>query len=257
MSRLKGKVAVVTGGGGGIGSVIARVFCGEGASVFLVDSNAENLSRSIETVKAAVADARISGGVADVGDEQSADEVIKTVLETYGTLNVLVNNAAIRNYTPLAQTRYAEWQAMIRVNLFGAANFARAALPALRAAGGANIVNVASCYAVSGRKGMGIYDSTKAGMLAFTRTLAYEEAGAGIRVNAVCPGSTLTEFHIARAAAKGKTAEQLSEERKDTSMLGRWARPEEIALPILWLASDEASYITGTTLMVDAGLHAM
>jgi 2-hydroxycyclohexanecarboxyl-CoA dehydrogenase len=118
-------------------------------------------------------------------------------------------------------------------------------------------VNVSSCYAVTGRKGMGLYDATKAAMLALTRTLAFEEAAHGVRANAVCPGSTLTDFHVGRAQASGKSIETLAGERQDTSLLARWARPEEIAWPILWLASDEASFITGTTLMVDGGLHVM
>ena len=104
---------------------------------------------------------------------------------------------------------------------------------------------------------MGLYDTTKAGLLAFTRTLAHEEGAFGIRANAICPGSTLTDFHVKKAHADGKAIEQLKTERQSTSLLGRWATPEEIAWPVLWMASDEASFITGTTLMVDGGLHAM
>ena len=118
-------------------------------------------------------------------------------------------------------------------------------------------MNVSSCYAVTGRKGMGLYDATKAGMLALTRTLAFEETAHGVRANAVCPGSTLTDFHVSRAGTSGKSVETLSTERQTTSLLARWATPEEIAWPILWLASDEGSFITGTTLMVDGGLHVM
>jgi meso-butanediol dehydrogenase/(S,S)-butanediol dehydrogenase/diacetyl reductase len=102
---------------------------------------------------------------------------------------------------------------------------------------------------------MALYDATKAAQLALTRSLACEEAVHGVRVNAVCPGSTLTEFHVGRAQKMGKGVEQLKTERKDTSLLGRWAEPEEIAWPIMWLASSEGSFITGTTLVVDGGLH--
>jgi meso-butanediol dehydrogenase/(S,S)-butanediol dehydrogenase/diacetyl reductase len=94
-------------------------------------------------------------------------------------------------------------------------------------------------------------------MLAMTRTLAFEETAHGVRVNAVCPGSTLTDFHVNRARAVGNSVEALKTQRQDTSLIGRWATPEEIAWPILWLASDEASFITGTTLMVDGGLSIM
>jgi meso-butanediol dehydrogenase/(S,S)-butanediol dehydrogenase/diacetyl reductase len=130
-------------------------------------------------------------------------------------------------------------------------------LPALRASGRGSIVNVSSCYAVTGRKGMGLYDATKAALLSLTRTLAFEEAAHGVRANAVCPGSTLTDFHMAKAAASGKSVEQLKTERRETSLIQRWATPEEIAWPILWLASAEASFITGATLMVDGGLSIM
>jgi meso-butanediol dehydrogenase/(S,S)-butanediol dehydrogenase/diacetyl reductase len=94
-------------------------------------------------------------------------------------------------------------------------------------------------------------------MLAMTRTLAFEETSNGVRANAVCPGSTLTDFHVGRAQAAGKSVDVLKTQRQDTSLIGRWASPNEIAWPILWLASDEASFITGTTLMVDGGLSIM
>ena len=102
---------------------------------------------------------------------------------------------------------------------------------------------------------MALYDATKAAQLALTRSLACEEAVHGVRVNAVCPGSTLTDFHVGRAQKIGKSVEQLKSERQDTSLLRRWATPEEIAWPILWMASSEGSFITGSTLMVDGGLH--
>jgi 2-hydroxycyclohexanecarboxyl-CoA dehydrogenase len=182
---------------------------------------------------------------------------VEQTLQAFGRLDILVNNASMRNYSAIADAEPAEWQATVGVNLIGAANYCRAALPALRKSDRASIVNVSSAYAVSGRKGMGLYDATKAGMLAMTRTLAFEEAPYGVRVNAVCPGSTLTNFHVSRAQAAGKSVEKLKTERQTTSLLARWATPQEIAWPILWLASDEASFITGTTLMVDGGLSIM
>ena len=163
----------------------------------------------------------------------------------------------MRNYSLMSDATPAEWHAMVDVNFVGGANYARAALPALRRSGRGSIVNVSSCYAVTGRKGMGLYDATKAGQLAMTRTLAFEEAPNGVRVNAVCPGSTLTDFHMTRAQAVGKDVEKLKSERQSTSLLGRWATPAEIASPILWLASDEASFMTGTSIMVDGGLSIM
>ena len=232
--RLRNKSCLVTGGGAGIGAATARIFRQEGAEVFVVDSKP---GAGVDFV-------------ADVSDPALAGEALRKIPK----LDVLVCNAAMRNYSALADATPGEWQKVVAVNLLGAANYCRAALPLLRKSGKGSIVLVSSVYGVAGRKGMGLYDATKAALLAMARTLAHEEAAHGIRANAVCPGSTLTDFHIEKAKAAGKDVEKLKRERDDTSLIGRWAAPEEIAWPILWLASDEASFITGTTLMVDGGL---
>lgn len=255
--RLAGKVALITGGGAGIGAATARLFCDEGAVVMLVDANADALTRTVQSIVSSRPGARVETFIADVSDSAQAEAAVQQALAAFGHLEVLVNNAAMRINASIAQARPEDWQAIVGVNLIGTAGYCRAALPALRASGRGAIVNVSSCYAVTGRKGLGLYDATKAGILALTRTLAFEEAAHGIRSNAVCPGSTLTDFHIAKAERAGKDVETLKTERHDTSLLGRWADPVEIARPILWLASDEASFITGTTLMVDGGLHVM
>jgi 2-hydroxycyclohexanecarboxyl-CoA dehydrogenase len=255
--RLHGKVALITGGGSGIGAATARLFCQEGAAVLLVDADAAALVRTSASIREHTPEARIAQRVADVEDAADATAAVHQLLASFSRLDVLVNNAAMRNHSALADATPEEWLAVVGVNLLGAANYCRAALPALRETGRASIVNVSSCYAVTGRAGMGLYDASKAGLLALTRTLAFEEAVHGVRTNAVCPGSTLTEFHIERARTAGKSLEKVKSERSDNSLLGRWASPQEIAWPILWLASDEASFITGTTLMVDGGLHVM
>ena len=255
--RLLDKTAIITGAGAGIGAATALLFCREGASVTLVDADLAALNRTLEAIKLALPHARLFAHTADVSDETQALAAVEKILQAWVKLDILVNNASMRNYSALANATTAEWQAMVGVNLIGCANYAKAALPALRLSGKGSIVNVASCYALTGRKGMGLYDATKAAQLAMTRTLAFEEAAHGVRVNAVCPGSTLTDFHINKATASGKDIEKLKTERQTTSLLGRWASPEEIAAPILWLASDEASFITGTSLMVDGGLSIM
>lgn len=255
--RLAGRVAMITGGGAGIGAATSALFCREGATVVMVDADAQALERTRAAILAAQPDARVMGIAADVSNLAGAQAAVTRCLDEWGALDTLVNNAAMRNYQPAADVSPADWQAIVSVNLAGMSNYCQAALPALRRSGSGVIVNVSSCYAVTGRRGMALYDATKAAQLAFTRTLAFEESMHGVRANAVCPGSTLTDFHVGRASAVGKSVEQLSTERKDTSLIGRWARPEEIAWPILWLASGEASFITGTTLMVDGGLHIM
>lgn len=253
--RLQGQVALITGAGSGIGAATACIFCQEGASVFLVDADPQGLERTRQTILQAVPMARVLCAQADVSDPALALQAVVRCVKELGGLDILVNNAAMRNYSAAAQATAAEWHAIVGVNLVGITNYCHAALPHLRSTGHGSIVNVSSCYAVKGRKGMALYDATKAAQLALTRSLACEEAVYGVRVNAVCPGSTLTDFHVGRAHNIGKSVEQLKTERKDTSLLGRWAAPEEIAWPILWMASSEGSFITGSTLVVDGGLH--
>lgn len=257
MARLSNKTALITGGGAGIGAAAALLFCKEGAAVTLVDADASALERTTQAILNELPCAKVNYYVANVADEAQALASVQHCIDAFGGLDILVNNAAMRNYSVLAEAKPEEWLAIVGVNLVGSANYCRSALPALRRSGQGSIVNVSSCYAVTGRKGMGLYDATKAAQLALTRTLAFEESAHGVRANAVCPGSTLTDFHVGRAQAGGKDVEQLKTERKDTSLIGRWATPEEIAWPILWLASSEASFITGTTLMVDGGLSIM
>jgi 2-hydroxycyclohexanecarboxyl-CoA dehydrogenase len=257
VARLANKTALITGAGAGIGKACALLFCKEGAAVTLVDADAAALERTVAAIRSELPNAKVTHFTANVADASMTAAAVQHAVAAHGSLDILVNNAAMRNYSAIADATPEEWQAMVNVNLIGAATYAGAALPHLRRSGGGSIVNVSSCYAVTGRKGMGIYDATKAGQLALTRTLAHEEAEHGVRVNAVCPGSTLTEFHIGRAEAKGKSVDTLKSERQTTSLLGRWATPDEIAYPVLWLASSEGSFMTGATVMVDGGLHIM
>ena len=257
MQRMQEKVALITGGGGGIGAATAGILCAQGAKVVIVDRNAAALEAAAAAIRAQTGGAQVACFVADVADPGQAPLAVARAIADFGRLDVLVNNAAMRNYASLADATPEEWQGMLEVNLVGAAQYCKAALPELRRSGKAAIVNVSSCYAVASRKGMGIYDASKAALLSLTRTLAFEEAAHGVRANAVCPGSTLTTFHIKRGAAAGRSVEELKGDRQDNSLIGRWGTPEEIAYPILWLASDEASFITGATLMVDGGLSIM
>lgn len=257
--RLTGKVALITGAAAGIGAAVAQLFLQEGACVMLVDTDAKELAAQALLWGKVYGAGRIETFAADISDEAGAAAAVQGAVAAFGSLTTLVNNAAMRHYVSLEKATRADWQAMLNVNTLGTVSYCQAALPSLRAAGsmaGASIVNVSSCYALVGRKDMGLYDATKAAMLAITRTLAHEEAAAGLRVNAVLPGSTLTSFHEKRAQAQGKAIEQLRGERQTTSLLGRWASANEVAWPILWLASDEASFITGACLPVDGGLTA-
>ncbi len=255
--RLRDTIAMITGGAGGIGAATARLFCAEGAAVAIVDLSPEKLRDAAAAITGDVAGAAVLTVVADVSDEDEAVRAVAETVAAYGGLAVLVNNAGIREYGSLAEATPESWRRIIGVNLLGTANCTKAALPALRAANRASIVNVSSVHAEVGRKGMGQYDATKAAIVSLTRTLAWEEAGHGVRVNAVCPGGTLTPYHVARYRERGVSDAALHAMQADTCLLGRWAEVGEIAYPILWLASDEASFVTGAALMVDGGKAAM
>lgn len=253
MGRLDGKVAIITGGAGGIGAATGRLFCEEGASVVLVDQDAGAMASVCADIARQVPGARISDFLIDVGAASSAAKIVAHAMRAYGRIDVLVNNAGIRSYEPLAEAKRETWERILAVNLLSYADLAREALPALRAGGRGSIVNVSSMHAFIPRAGMGQYDVTKAGIVSMTRTLAFEEARHGVRVNAVCPGATFTPFHEKRFARDGRTQTEIEAMAVDCCVLGRWAQPRELAWPILWLASDEASYVTGAALMADGG----
>ncbi len=246
----RSRVVVITGGGGGIGSAAGKLFCEAGAAVALVDLDASAAKDAAARICDEVPGADIRSFAADLGIEDEAGRVAGEIAASMGTVDILINNAGIRNYEPVADAPWSAWDALVRVNLLSFAAMSRAVLPAMRAKASGSIINVSSTYALYGRKGMGVYDATKAAVLALTRTLAFEEAEHGIRVNAICPGFTRTPFHVKR----------MGQEAVDSLVppcaLKRWAEPVELAYPLLWLASDEASYVTSATFMIDGGLPA-
>lgn len=250
--RLAGKTAIITGAAGGIGAATVRCFCEEGCRVTLVDIDADALQSVIADIKSDHATANLMPLALDVGLEPSSKAIVDATLKQFGSIDIVVNNAGIRAYEALHEAKADTWQKILSTNLLSYAYLSREALPALRRAKG-NIVNVSSTHAVNPRAGMGQYDVAKAGILSLTRTLAFEEAPHHVRVNAVCPGLTLTPFHVRRFAAQGKSEQDLRTERVDHNIQRRWADPREVAHPILWLASDEASFVTAATLMVDGG----
>jgi len=253
MARLSGKTAIITGGAGGIGAATGELFAAEGARVALVDIDAGVLADVAARIRAQVPGAQLLEIARDVGDEASAAAIVAETLTAFGAIDVLVNNAGIRSYEPLDAARAETWAKILSVNLLSYAYLAREALPALRASGKGAIVNISSTHAFNPRGGMGQYDVAKAGIISLTKTLAFEEADRGVRVNAVCPGLTLTPFHVRRFAPEGKSEQDLRTEKVDHNIQRRWADPREVAWPILWLASDEASFMTASVIMADGG----
>src|SRR5919106_4376591 len=194
--RLDGKTALVTGAASGIGAATARLFCREGAKVALVDVDKEKIHEEAAEISREIASSQTLPIIADVSNREQIGEAGARTVTELGGLDVLINNAAGREYVSIAEATEESWKRIIATNIVGVANCCQAVLPTLRRARGGSIVNVSSVFAVVGRKGMGQYDATKAAILSLTRALAAEEAQHGIRVNAVCPGSTLTEFTL-------------------------------------------------------------
>lgn len=256
MPRIDGKIALITGGGGGIGAATATLFAEEGAHLVLVDSNADATEAATQELRQRFPLTQVLPLVADLRQEEETMRCITTAHQHFGRLDILVNVAGVRVYGSLADVDASSWELILAVNLMATANCCKAAIPIMRGQGSGSIVNVSSVFGITGRPGMGQYDVTKAAIVSLSRTMAVEEAGHGIRVNSVCPGPTLTPFHIGRARAQGQTEEELRKSGAKHSLLKRWAEAREVAYPILFLASDEASYVTGTALVVDGGVSA-
>jgi meso-butanediol dehydrogenase/(S,S)-butanediol dehydrogenase/diacetyl reductase len=173
---------------------------------------------------------------------------------TWGRIDALVANAGARVHGSLLEATEADWETILAVNLKGVAYCCKAVLPAMIEQHAGAIVVISSANALVGRAGMPLYDATKAAILSLTRSLAVAHGKDGIRVNAVCPGYTMTDFHERAAAKRGISPEQLRANNAGYALLAKPAEPDEIAAPVCFLASDDASMITGQTLMVDGGL---
>ena len=253
MGRLTGKVAAITGGAAGIGEATVRRFVQEGAHVCFADRDRERGAKLEE---------ELAGGgqvlfvATRTENEAEATNFIHRTVDRFGRLDVLVNNAAIRLFQTVVEASEESWDAILGVNLKGYAFCARAAVPAMARTGGGSVVNVTSGRAVKAGGDMVQYDTTKAAILGLTRGMARDHAAEGVRVNAVAPGPIFTLFHEERARAAGKSFEEYRANFGRGTMLGRPGEPREVADAILYLASDEASYITGTCLFVDGGLTA-
>jgi NAD(P)-dependent dehydrogenase (short-subunit alcohol dehydrogenase family) len=258
MERVAGKVAMVTGGGGGIGQATAQLLWEEGASVAVVDVDADEAERGAP--ETAARGDRVLALSARLDDEAEAQRAVDETVRRFGRLDILANVAGVRVYGPVTEADTDSWETILKGNLLQVGYCSKFAVPAMVESGdGGSIVNVSSANALRGRGGMAQYDATKAAVLALTRSMAHDHADEGIRVNAVCPGPTLTMFHVRRRAAS--TGESLDEARTalaagTPTLLKRQADPREIGYAIVFLGSDEASYITGATLMVDGGLSA-
>jgi 2-hydroxycyclohexanecarboxyl-CoA dehydrogenase len=240
--RLEGRKALVTGGASGIGAAIAARLAAEGAEVWVGD---------IDTAGAEKVAAEISGHAIelDVTDVDSA----KGAVEVAGTLDVLVNNAGTDEFGFFTYTTPDQWRRVLDINLGGVLNCTHAALPAMQEAGYGRIVSISSEAGRVGSKGSAVYSAAKGGIVAFMKAIARENARYGITANSIAPGPIETPL-LMGAKEFGEIGEKVIETMRSSTQMGRLGQPEEVAAAAAFLASDDATYVTGETLGVSGGL---
>jgi 2-hydroxycyclohexanecarboxyl-CoA dehydrogenase len=245
--RLEGRIAIVTGGASGIGAATARRLAAEGARVAVCDIN-EDGAREVAGELDGV------GLMMDVTDVESVNVAVAAASEQLGPIDVLVNNAGTDLFSFFVKTDPGLWDFVLNVNLRGVLAVTHAVLPGMQERRTGAIVNVSSEAGRVGSQGSAVYSAAKAGVIGFTKAIAREAARYGVRVNAVAPGPIETPLLNAAPKILGELGERLKQGMVDQTQLGRSGEPEEVAAAIAFLASEDASYVTGQTLNVSGGL---
>ena len=246
MERLKNKVAIISGAAGGMGATEAKLFATEGAKVMATDVLEDKLKEWVQKEKAK--GSAIDYCVHDVTSENDWKKVIDKTISLYGRIDILVNNAGVfPGFLSCEETTKAQWDKIIAINLTGPFLGCRACIPQMRKTGGGAIVNIASIAGLVGGNGAA-YSSSKGGLRLLTKDLAVTLAKDNIRVNSICPGGVLTPMTQDLMKEPG-----MDEMIKNMSPQGRMADPMEIAWAALFLASDEASFMTGADMAIDGG----
>jgi 2-hydroxycyclohexanecarboxyl-CoA dehydrogenase len=242
MDRLTGKTAIVTGAGQGIGKAIAGKLAAEGAFVVVTDVDEPGADETASALANAIAIR------ADVTDRRSVQAMVEEVVRQFGRVDVLVNNAGWDKASPFVDSEPADWDRAIAVNLYGVLHTCKAVLPIMAGQGGGAVVNLGSDAGRVGSSGEAVYSAAKGGVIAFTKSLAREMARHQVRVNCVCPGPTDTAL-FASFAGPG-----LREALTKAIPFRRLGQPADVANVVAFLASDEASFVTGQTVSVSGGL---
>ena len=243
--RLKDKVALITGGARGIGRSIALLFAQEGADIVIGDVDIQEANKTCLDIEALGKKALALQ--MDVTDYVKVEEAVNKILDKFAKVDILVNNAGITKDNLLLRMSETEWDAVLSVNLKGTFNCIKAVSKAMVKQRAGKIINIASIIGIIGNPGQANYSASKAGIIALTKTTAKELAIRNINVNAVAPGFIQTEM-------TGKLPQGLKEKMRDLIPLGKFGLPDDVAKTCLFLASEESSYITGQTIVVDGGM---
>ena len=249
--RLANKTAIITGVGAGIGEAIALRFAAEGARLVLNDIYAPGGEATLKKVRDLGAQAVLA--VADISQEDGARKISDTAAGSFGGIDILVNNAADFTQMSIEQAEVSDWQRVLGVNVIGTALVSKYAIPHMKARGGGAIVNIASMSGVIAQADFATYNASKGAVLTLTKCMALDLAPFKIRVNSVCPGCIVTSASYREIERMGLTFEQWRDQIAPLHMLNRLGEPREVADAALFLASDEASFITSANLMVDGG----
>ncbi len=253
-TRLNRKIVLITGAGSGIGKAVALLFAKEGALVTVCDLDSDAANKTASQI--VEEGGRAISVCADVGKGKQVERMVRSTVREFGGLDILVCSAGVRGPTgPLIDASEADWEHVFATNAKGIFLCAKHAIPEMRRRGGGSIVNIASVVGLSGSKMLGPYSASKGAAVLMTKTMALNHAHESIRVNCVCPGSTETPMLMGTFARQPTNEEKMTIRERYVSYhpIGRLGRPDEIANAVLFLASDEASFITGVALPVDGG----
>ncbi len=249
--KLKGKVAIVTGAGSGIGKASAEIFAQEGASVVVVDWNREAGVQAAESIRAQSGEAVYC--FADVSNSRDIANMVDAAVQKYGRLDVLMNNAAVQIMAKLTETSEEVWDRIHSVNLKGVFLGCKYAIPAMIRTGGGSIVNMASVLGFVGDPDLAAYCAAKGGVIALSKAGALTYGPQGVRMNCICPGDVETPL-VEDYFNKDPDPARLRQEVSSKYALRRIASPREVAQLAVFLASDESSFVTGSTMVIDGGL---